>query len=223
MAERAAVSQSLVSLAERGHVDQLSLAALRRVGAALDMRIDVIARWRGGELDRLLNARHSALHEHLARMLDRTPGWLVAPEVSFNVYGERGVIDLLAFHRGMQSLLVVELKTEIVDVQELVGTMSRKVRLAQRVALERGWQAISVSGWIVAAYSTTNRRRIAAHRTMLRAAFPEDGRTVRAWLNAPDRRVSALSMWSPTNRGGTRSGLAPVKRVSAPRRRADRA
>ena len=136
-------------------------------------------RWRGGELDRLLNARHSALHEDVATMFDRTPGWLMAPEVSFNVYGERGVIDVLAFHPATGSLLVVELKTEIVDVQELVGTMSRKVRLARRIALERGWHAGSVSGWIVVASSTTNRRRIVAHRTMLRAAFGSDGRTMR--------------------------------------------
>jgi hypothetical protein len=217
------VSQQLVSLVERGHLDQLSLAALRHVGAALDLRIDVVARWRGGELDRLLNARHSALHEDVARMFDRTPGWLMAPEVSFNVYGERGVIDVLAFHPDTRSLLVVELKTEIVDVQELIGTMSRKVRLARRVALERGWHAGSVSGWIVVASSTTNRRRIRAHRSMLRAAFGSDGRTMRGWILAPQGSVTALSMWSRTNRGGTGSGLAPVKRVSRAARDSRRA
>jgi hypothetical protein len=39
---------------------------LRRIAEALEMRVDVTVRWRAGELDRLLNARHSALHE-LAR------------------------------------------------------------------------------------------------------------------------------------------------------------
>ena len=156
-------------------------------------------------------------------MLERTPGWVMAPEVSFSVYGERGVIDQLAFHPGTRSLLVIELKTEIVDVQELVGTMSRKVPLARGVALERGWKARSVSGWIVVAPSTTNGRRILAHRTMLRAAFNSDGRTMRNWMLAPHGSVAGLSMWSPTNRGGTGSGLAPVKRVAAPQRRAGRA
>lgn len=223
VAQRAGVSQSLVSLVERGHLDHLSLAGLRHVGAALDVRIDVVARWRGGELDRLLNAKHSALHEDVARMFDRTPGWSMAPEVSFNVYGERGVIDVLAFHPVTRSLLAVELKTEIVDVQELVGTRSRKVRLARGVALDRGWHAASVSGWIVVASSTTNRRRILAHRTMLRAAFGSDGRTMRRWLLAPQGSVAGLSMWSPTNRGGIGSGLAPVKRVSGAIRGSGRA
>lgn len=214
VAHRAGVSQSLVSLVERGHLDRLSLAALRGVTAALDIRIDVIARWRGGDLDRLLNARHSALHEDLARMLSRAPGWLMAPEVSFSVYGERGVIDLLAFHPETRSLLAIELKTEIADVQELVGTMSRKVRLARRIAFERGWQAGSVSAWVVVASGTTNGRRFAVHRTMLRAAFPDDGRTIRRWIAAPQGSVAALSMWSLSNRGGTGPGLAPIKRVT---------
>jgi len=41
------------------------------------------------------------------------------------VYGERGVIDILCFHSPTGSLLVIELKTEIVDVQDLVGGVDR--------------------------------------------------------------------------------------------------
>ncbi|MFI5261443.1 MAG: XRE family transcriptional regulator [Candidatus Limnocylindrales bacterium] len=217
VAQRAGVSRSLVSLMERGHLDRLSLRALRSVGAVLDIRVDVIARWRGGELDRLLNVRHSAMHERLARALSSIGGWELAPEVSFNVYGERGVIDLLAWHAGSGSLLVVEIKTEVVDVQELIGTMSRKTRLAPRVAGERGWPVDMVSRWIVVADSSMNRRRIAAHKTVLGTAFPADGRTMRRWLRTPDRAIAALSMWSDANPGGTKTGLAPTRRVGRPR------
>jgi hypothetical protein len=42
-----------VSLIERGHLDTLSLRTMRRVAAVLDVRLDLVARWRGGELDRL--------------------------------------------------------------------------------------------------------------------------------------------------------------------------
>jgi len=220
LARRAGVSQSLVSLVERGHLDRLSLAVLRRLGAALDVRVDVVARWRGGELDRLLNARHSALHEEVARFLGRMPGWVMVPEASFNVYGERGVIDVLAWHSTTGSLLVIELKTEVVDVQELVGTMGRKVRLAMRVALERGWHPATVSAWVVIVASSTNKRRIQAHRSMLRAACPGDGRQMRPWLADPRDPVAVMSMWSGMNRGGTGAVLAPVKRVTRRRRRA---
>ena len=40
-------------------------------------------RWRAGDLDRLLNARHSELHELVARWFaDQLPEWVLTPEVS---------------------------------------------------------------------------------------------------------------------------------------------
>ena len=190
-----------MSLVERGHLDRVSLGTLRALGRALDIRLDVYARWRGGELDRLLNARHSALHESVAASFALLADWMIVPEVSFSVYGERGVIDILAFHRPSGALLVIELKTDIVDVQELVGTLDRKARLAAGVARERGWMPTSVSRWIIIAADKTNQRRIAAHRAMLRAAFPQDGRTMQGWLRRPVGSVDALSMWTNATPG----------------------
>jgi hypothetical protein len=45
-------------------------------------------------------------------------------------------------------LLVVEVKTAIVDVAELLGTLDGKRRLAVRVARERGWQPTATSSWL---------------------------------------------------------------------------
>jgi hypothetical protein len=72
--------------------------------------------------------------------LSRGPGWSIAPEVSFSIWGERGLIDILAWHAPTRSLLVIELKTAIVDVSGLVGTVDRKRRLAPEIARSRGWQ-----------------------------------------------------------------------------------
>ena len=212
VAGRAGVDASLISRLERGHLDRLSLRALRRIAAVLDMRLELSARWRGGELDRMVNALHGVLHEEITRCL-QAAGWQPVPEVSFSIYGERGVIDILAWHAASGSLLVTELKTAIVDVQELVGTLDRKVRLSPRIASERGWHARSVSAWVVVATGRTNRRRIAAHRTMLRAAYPTDGRGIRAWLRRPGEPVRALSMWSDLTPGHVRPRLSPVQRV----------
>jgi transcriptional regulator with XRE-family HTH domain len=195
VALRAGVSRSLVSLIERGHLDTVSLAILRRIAAVLDIRIDLVARWRGGELDRLLNAGHSTLHESVSAFFADMPGWLRAPEVSFSIDGERGVIDILAFHIPSRSLLVIELKTALVDVNELLGVMDRKQRLAARIAADRGWQPATVSAWVVFADDRTTQRRLAAHRSVLRAAFPQDGRHMRAWLRDPTGSVRALSSW----------------------------
>jgi hypothetical protein len=200
-----------VSLVERGHLDRVSLASLRRLAAALDMRVDVVARWRGGEVDRLLNARHSALHEAVARRILATPGWQLLPEVSFAIGAERGVIDILAFHRPSGSLLVIELKTAIVDVNDLVSTMDRKRRLAGTVARERGWEPASVSSWLIVADGRTNRRRMAAHRTMLRAAFPGPARVMLGWLQQPRGTVHGLCQWPSSTPGGAAGGS--VQRV----------
>ena len=43
-------------------------------------------------------------------------GWDVATEVSFNVRGERGSIDILAFHQATGSLLVIEIKSVVPDL-----------------------------------------------------------------------------------------------------------
>jgi transcriptional regulator with XRE-family HTH domain len=63
LASRANVSQTMISRIERGHLGGIQLDVIRRVCAALEIRVELDARWRGGELDRLRNARHSALHE----------------------------------------------------------------------------------------------------------------------------------------------------------------
>jgi hypothetical protein len=141
------VSQATVSSIERGHCGTVSLDTVRRVSAALDIRVDVVARWRAGDLDRLLSARHSRLHELVARAFaDRLPDWSLAPEVSFSVFGERGIVDLVAWNASHRSVLLIELKTEIVDVNELIGTFDRKVRLGGTIARGRGWDRLRSRG-----------------------------------------------------------------------------
>ncbi len=218
VAERAGVSSSLVSLVERGHLGTLSVEGLRRVAAVLDIRVDVVARWRGGELDRLLSARHSALQDSVARWLTSLPGWSVLPEVSFAIYAERGVIDLLAWHAPTRTLLVIEVKTEIVDLPELLGVLDRKSRLAPKIARERGWYPRAVATWLVVAEGTTNRRRLADHRALVRSALPAGGRQLRQWLTAPNGRLAAVSFLPYANLGGVKQQPAGTRRVRSQRR-----
>jgi len=220
LATKAKVSQSTVSRVERGHLGSLALDTVRRVAAAVDVHVTVIPRWRGGDLDRLLNASHSVLHNEVAAMFRAEfPDWMIAPEVSFSIYGERGVIDLVAWHPRRRALLIIELKTDIVDVNELLGTFDRKRRLAWQVAKERGWDPVTVSGWLIVAPSRTNRGRLKAHAAVLRAAFPLDGRAIRDWMRDPVGTVSAMSPWRDSRRWTGAPGLAPVRRVNRRRKR----
>src|SRR6476646_239044 len=219
LARLCGVSRATISRAERGHLDTLSLRTIRAIATHLDVRVDLAPRWRAGDLDRLLNARHSGLHELVARHLAELPEWVAQPEVSFAIYGERGVIDILAWHPGRRALLVIELKTDIADVNELVGTVDRKGRHAVGIAIERGWiQAHdpppSVSIWVIVADGHTNRRRIQAHRAVLRAAFPADGRAIGGWLRNPTQPIRALSLWPSARGRNAIAGRPRIRRVS---------
>ena len=206
--ERAAatggVSKAAASRIEGGRLDLCSIDAVDRYARGLGASLDLVVRWRGGDLDRLLNARHSAMHEQMARLWDTFGEWQAVPEVSFSIYGERGVIDWFAWHGRTRTVLVNELKTQLVDIQELVGTNDRRMRLAPVIARERGWDPLTVACWVVVADGRTNRRHLAAHRTLLRTAFPDDGRTVGGWLSnpvGPIRCLSFLPMLQPAKRG----------------------
>lgn len=211
LARSAGSSRSTISRIERGHLGSLPLDVIRAICATLDVRLDLHPRWRGGDLDRMMSRRHSALHESVTRAIAAAfPEWEIAPEVSFSIYGERGVIDLLLWHPGRRALLVIELKTDIVDVGEMLGTLDKKRRLAWKIAEKKGWTPRTVSAWIVVAGSRTNERRISEFHAMLRSAYPADGRQMRGWLRDPDGSIAGLSMWPVT---------APGARDVAPRRR----
>jgi hypothetical protein len=125
--------------------------------------------------------------------LSRLPEWIIEPEVTFSIFGERGSIDLLAWHPGRRVLLIVEVKSAIGDIGGLVRQVDRYRRLARDIARQRGWNVETVGVWVVVVDGRTARRRLAEHRTTLRRAFPADGHAIEAWLNDPAGELSALS------------------------------
>ena len=217
MAAAVGISDSTVSRLERGHFETLSLRVIRAVAAVLDVRIELLPRSRGGDLDRLVNAHHAALAETVIRWLSGFAGWEVRPEVSFSYYGERGVIDLLAWHSATRSLLVIELKTDLVDVGELLGTFDRKLRNAARIAAALGWDALTVSGLLIIAESDSNRRKLDAHRETFGAALPGRVMAVRRWLRDPAGSIRALMFFSNRHPGQVAARLTRIQRVQRPR------
>jgi transcriptional regulator with XRE-family HTH domain len=218
VAARALVHRSVVSAIERGHLESISIGTLLGIARVLEIQVSWSTRWKAGDLDRLLAGRHARLHEGVASwFVASLPDWVLAPEVSFSIFGERGIIDILAWHPGMRAVLVIELKTDVVDVNQLIGSMDQRRRLAWQIARDRGWDPLTVSTWVLVAGGRTNRARLAAHRTVLRNAFPIDGRVIAGWLRKPDRSIDALSLWE---RPDPRSGMADMAarhRVRPPR------
>ena len=219
VAERAGVSRWSVIHIERGRLANLPLGTIRAVAAALDARLETVLRWQGGDLPRLLSARHAAMHEAMARFFGDLPDWTVEPEVSFSIYGERGIVDVLAWHPGRRILLVIELKTEVVDVNEMLGALDRKRRLARAIARDRGWDPVEVAVWLVLAEGRTNRHHVAAHASVLRAKLPTDGRGMRGWLRRPAGSIAALSFLPSVPGGHLSAPSTAVRRVSRRRPR----
>ena len=125
LATMARVSASSLGRIERGEAGTVALGTVDRVVSALGARLRVRIEWHGEVLDRLADAAHAELQNAFADLL-RAAGWSVAVEVSFNHYGDRGRCDVLAFHPATGILAVVEVKTAIGDVQDLLGRLDTK-------------------------------------------------------------------------------------------------
>ena len=89
------LSQPLISKLERGEVGDVTVDTLRAVTAALDATLFIDLRWRGAEVDRLLDEKHARV---LGASIDYVAplGWATEVEISYSVYGERGSIDLVS-------------------------------------------------------------------------------------------------------------------------------
>lgn len=191
LATKAEVSQSLVSNIERGLLDRCTVSTLRAVFRAMEADLTLATRWRGGELDRLLDEDHSWLVAAVVELL-RSDGWVPLVEVTFSEYGERGSIDVLAWHAATRTLLVVEVKATIVSTEETLRRMDVKVRLAPRIGAARfGDRPAIVAKLLVIGDTSTNRRR-AARLTDVGAFTPLPKHEVRAWLRRPEGTLASL-------------------------------
>jgi transcriptional regulator with XRE-family HTH domain len=205
VATLAGLDQTVVSRLERGLISGVSITSLRRVCAALGIEPSIELRWRGGLADRLIDQDHARLVEVALRILAKA-GWTTVPEYSFSVYGERGSVDILAWHPVHRALLIVEVKTRLTDLQALLMAMSRKVRLVPGlVADERGWDRSVLGRVVLVADTRANRTIVDGHRSMFDATFPARSREVRRWLGQPTGDLpglwlTALRRDTPTDR-----------------------
>jgi transcriptional regulator with XRE-family HTH domain len=217
VAALAGVSPSTVSLVERGHLAGLTLGTVRAVARALDVWVPLEPRWRGADLPRLLDERHAALVGGVVQRL-RALGWEVRVEYSFSWRGERGSVDVLAWLESRAALLIVEVKTQVVDVQELLSTLDRKRRLVPAiVAGESGRREQAVGCLVVLPEETRARAAVARHSAIFAAALPSRNVEVRRWLQTPAVKMAGIWFLRDCNTGSTKrvSGRSTRVRVAA--------
>ena len=191
---------------------------MRQATAPLELSVELVARGRGADIDRVLDERHARLLGAAARWLAEL-GWETIAEVSYSEWGERGSIDLLAWHEATATLLVIEIKTELVSVESTLRKHDEKVRLAPRIARDRlGWQAQVVGRLLVFPDDRTERARIAAQASVLEPAYPVRSYAARRWCRLPTGPFSGLLFLKadPPTRGRLLDGSR--LRVSAPNR-----
>jgi transcriptional regulator with XRE-family HTH domain len=206
VADRAGLSPATIGRTELGSITSVSV--IRAHAAALDIRAEWRVVGRGADVARLLDEEHAAIVETLAASLARQ-GWRVEAESSYSEYGERGRIDLLAFDPATRVLAVVEVKTELADLQELFGSLNVKARLAARLGRRRGWNATRVVSVIAPAATSANRSIVTGHPALF---SPFD----RRWLRGnriPRFETDQLLLWIPARAAGRRSWLAGRRRV----------
>ncbi|MDX6412521.1 MAG: hypothetical protein QOE91_2037, partial [Gaiellaceae bacterium] len=133
-----------------------------------------------------------------------------------SIWGERGSIDVLAWHERSASLLVVEVKSVVPDSQAMLHSLDRKARLAPQLASERGWECKNVGRLLVVGESTTARQRISRLATTYATALPARNVDVRHWIRQPSGPLAGLYFSPNASPGSTKSTSSSPKRIRRP-------
>lgn len=191
VAAAAGVSPGMVSLLERGHLERVSVVVARSVARALGISLSMEARWRGAETARLLDERHALLARAVAKVLSAS-GWQIHLEYTFNVFGERGSIDILAWQPQLEAVVALEIKTRLVDLQDLLSTTDRKARLLPVLCRNEGWRPKSSGSVIVLPEESWARHAVRQFQPIFATAFPARTVVVRRWLEKPAEQLRGL-------------------------------
>jgi transcriptional regulator with XRE-family HTH domain len=211
LAERAQVSRSQVSRAERGWFDQLTLRTIRRIFAALDARLLIAPRWHGAELERLLDEDHSVVVASVARRLESF-GWIAELEVTYSEFGERGSIDVLGLLPAARAALVIEVKTDVASAEAMGRKLDEKARLAPGIVKARfGWSPAAV-GRLIVMPETMRLRRLVQRHEVIGRMFPVNAIGSRRWLREPRGSFAGLWFLSDSRPQNATSAPGPSKR-----------
>jgi hypothetical protein len=143
----------------------------------------------------------------------------VEVEVSFNHYGDRGRVDVLAFDPVSRALLVVEVKSAFGDLQDTLGRLDVKTRIGRTIAAQVGWtDPTAVVPMIVIGESRTARRIVLNHAALF-ARYGVRGRSCVAWLRAPRPPVPSGLLWFLKSADSRQATAMRGQRVRTVRRR----
>jgi transcriptional regulator with XRE-family HTH domain len=200
LAEAAGVSRSLIAGIETARVNP-TLDIVMRVGDALGLDLQLV-----GQQPNVIDPRRSSfVHGRCSAYTGRRlggHGWSIRREVEVIHGRSHGWIDILAFHPGSGTLVIVEIKTRLDDL----GTIERQLgwyeRAAREVAVRAGWRPVIVVSWLLLLDSEEVEVAIRRERELIRAGFPQRAGQMRAVLDGerPSGSERGLALIDPSSR-----------------------
>jgi hypothetical protein len=111
----------------------------------------------------------------------------------------RGSVDILAWHPTTRAVCLFEVKSRLLDLQELLMTFARKLRIVPgEIRTELGWAAGPLGRVIVVLGTAANRAVVEDHPNLFAATFPERARAARSWILRPCGDLAAIWFVSRT-------------------------
>jgi transcriptional regulator with XRE-family HTH domain len=220
VAARAKVCRSTVSDLECGRFGAFSIDTYCRIAEAIGADVRLGPHWRGAKLDRLMDRRHALLQNEVVRRVSRS-GWQVSAETSFNHYGDRGSVDILGWRADAGALLIIEIKSEIANLEETLRVLDMKSRVVPGlVRREKNWRPLVVGTVLVLPDATAHRSVVARHSALVSASLPARTPAIRGWLAEPSGSIRGVWFLGGVGPGGALRNMSSSRRVRSSARKA---
>jgi hypothetical protein len=129
-------------------------------------------------------------------------------------------VDVLAWHPEARALAIVEVKSDLRNVQDVLHALDIKRRVVPALArADRGWEAAAIGLVIVMADLRVERQRVERHGSTFGAFLPARTVEVRRWLERPAGPLRGIwFLQIPRSTGVMRepTGHERVRRASGP-------
>lgn len=201
LAAAAGISRGYVAAVERARANP-TLDVVARISAALGLEAALVMvepiLVDGPHQRDLVHARCSG---YVERRL-RGATWLTEREVEVVAGRSHGWIDLIAFDRATETLLVIEIKTSLVDLGLVERQLGWYERSAGNAARRIGWTPRRIVSWLLVLATEEVEIAIRRNRDVLERAFPTRAPAMEAWLTGDQRGLIArgLAMIDPASK-----------------------
>ena len=213
------MSRSHIAEIETGRTNA-SLDDVARIGEALGLDLQLVGR-PPTVLDPLpSDLVHARCSGYVDRRL-RSSGWITRREVEIVHARSHGWIDLLAFHPVTRVLVIVEIKTRLIDIGAIERQLAWYERSARDAASRYGWIPAATTSWLTLLATEEIDTAVRLHRDILRIAFKGRATEMRAvaagGMPRSDRGLAMIDPsrrrhdWLIPTRSDGRRSLAPYR------------